>query len=238
MALNNPAAITADLVATKSRQQQALWNPDVFPAFPSGLSAEGVALMPDQVKDRFGLVKEGLTSTAAGVYPVDPDDVKFAIREKFVAKDGTVAGVGKAFETPDWQAYIQRKRVADEYAQFRQFVYSQVDMTTPAKRIWWETRFPQEIQAFKYGQQLQLADMVRTANLQIDGVQSEEDLYFLFKQAKGYNYDIPYDYAAQGVPNEAKGLLNLDDSFWKYWTTGGQAGLGVPLKYGMPMAKK
>lgn len=227
-----PAQYNADLLATRAPMQQAI-DKSVIPIVPSGMSEAAFGQVPDSQVLRMATINDQLASTAGDFTSVDPLDAKYEIRRKLVdPATGIVPGVGMAYDSPEFQAYVKRKMMTETLAQFKTFLFNQMDLSEPAKRAYWERLYPEYVEEYKKGMAMQVADMGRTALLQMNGVQNEDDMWFLFKKSHGYQWNIPTNWTN---PNQAKGLTNLDDRFWDYWT-GPAAQRGTrPLKYGMPI---
>lgn len=115
----------------------------------------------------------------------DPEDQKWAMREKIVQQDGTVANIGKAIAPSEYFDYAQRKENADLLFQFQQFVLQQVDLSTPEAANWWYTKFPW-IREAKLKELHQQADLQkRYAEIAITGPQNEEDFLLIWMRKNG-----------------------------------------------------
>jgi len=92
--------------------------------------------------------------------------------------------------------------------QFKNFIFQQINLTTPAARAWWEKRFPDYTQEYREGWAKRLKHMEKMGNMIINGVQSTGDLFYLFLTAKGLN---PVAYTYNGPPNasQVEQLFNM-----------------------------
>lgn len=178
-----------------------------LPAVPSGIRPEGQAYADGQLGDEFDSIRKYLNVLYPFTTP-DPEDGYWQRRSQVVDATGNVPGVGKAIVPPEYFDYTQRKLnqlVSDE---FKNFIFQQIDLTTPASREWWETRFPEYTKEFRQGWKKRLSHAAKMGDMIINGVQSTEDLFYLFITAKGLN---PVAYQYQGPPNasQVEQLFNM-----------------------------
>ena len=124
-------------------------------------------------------------------YPVrmlggDPDDAKWATRKSLVGDNGIVDGVGLAVAGPEYDDYVNRKRIETTGAEFKAWLTNNVDLSTPEKQEYYYNLFP-------FLRDDRLAEIDRQAALQkkmaeinIRGMQSEEDWFFVYGLQQGY----------------------------------------------------
>lgn len=116
----------------------------------------------------------------------DPDDSKWAMRKSIVGENGIVPGVGMAIAGPDYDSYVNRKRIELQDAEFKTWVTANVDLSSPEKQEYYYNLFP-------FIRDERLAEVDRQAFLQatearinITGPQSEEDWFFIYAKQQGY----------------------------------------------------
>lgn len=131
----------------------------------------------------------------------DPQDAYWQRRTSVVNREGTIPGVGKAIAPPEYFDYCQRKLNQNLSDQFKSFVFSQIKLDTPAAREYWESRFPEYTNEFRQGWQRRLGHMAKMGEMLINGVQSTDDLWYLFVTEKGLN---PVAFQYNGPPNSSQ----------------------------------
>lgn len=110
----------------------------------------------------------------------DPEDQKWALREKIVNQAGDVPNIGKAIAPEAYWDYAQRKENADLLFQFQQFVMQQADLSTPESANWWYTKFPwmRELRLQQIYQQSELQK--RFAEIAVTGPQNQDDFMLMW----------------------------------------------------------
>lgn len=129
-------------------------------------------------------------SGIAGKYPIqlgsaDPEDVRIALRQNVVKKDGQVEGMGIAIAGDREFDYLQRKKEDVFYSQFLAYINAQADLGNPASAAWWFERFPflkekrlEEINRESEKQK-------RLAQIQVTGPQNEDDFFLMYMLQQG-----------------------------------------------------
>lgn len=91
-----------------------------------------------------------------------------------------------AIAGPDYDAYVDRKRVETTGAEFKAWLTNNVDLSTPEKQEYYYNMFP-------FLRDDRLAEIDRQAALQkkmaeinVRGLQSEEDWFFVYGLQQGY----------------------------------------------------
>lgn len=177
-----------------------------LPVVPSGLNAD----VPGPISGTLGEDLEQVQQYLNVLYPFttpDPQDAYWQRRSEVVDGHGFVPGTGKAIVPPEYFDYVQRKSnqlMADE---FKKFIFQQIDLTTPAAREWWETRFPEYTREFREGWNKRIGHMARMGNMIINGVQSTDDLFYLFITSKGLN-PVAYQYSGPPKANQVAAMFN------------------------------
>lgn len=131
------------------------------------------------------------TGSIQSQYPVrmlggQPDDTKWATRKALVNAQGVVPGIGMAIAGPDYDDYANRKRIEVTGAEFKAWLTNNVDLSTPEKQEYYFNMFP-------FLRDDRLAEVDRQAALQkkmaeinIRGVHSEDDFFFVYALQQGY----------------------------------------------------
>lgn len=155
----------------------------------------------DKVHERFDDV---LVKTAKDINKMspftsaDPQDAKFAMMTQLIDEnEGVIPGIGKAFVPVEYFDYCARKVAQSQNDAFKRFIFQQIDLTTPAKREWWESRFPEYVNEYRRAWAMETQYNAQIQWVQINGVQDINDLWFLFCRANGLDkFASAYD----GVP--------------------------------------
>lgn len=148
-----------------------------------------------KVEDRAGTVK-----FASRLATPDSEDWKWNFRQAQIDKStgATKAGIAEAPE--EFFDYLERKKDTELYAQYQAWAIKQADMSTPESRAYWN-----KILSWVANKREALVDeqadiQKRLAKLKIHGIQSEDDMMFIFA-------------LNQGMINVAdKALYKLDDA--------------------------
>jgi hypothetical protein len=205
------AALNASASATNAMNLQAIQvrgegtSPSPLPAIPSGVNQVGAAAITDPLTADLVQVQKYLNVLYPFTTP-DPQDAYWQRRSEVVDGHGFVPGTGKAIVPPEYFDYVQRKSnqlMADE---FKKFIFQQIDLTTPAAREWWETRFPEYTREFREGWNKRIGHMARMGNMIINGVQSTDDLFYLFITSKGLN-PVAYQYSGPPKANQVAAMF-------------------------------
>lgn len=109
------------------------------------------------------------------------------------AESGSLPKLGKVFVPEQFWAYAQQKQEQAFQEDFNRFVFSQVDVTTPEGRAYWEKKFPGYTDQVYKAWQIKMMTQAKLAEIQIKGFQNEGDLWFAFQYQNGYfdRYLIP-----------------------------------------------
>lgn len=142
-----------------------------------------------------------------------PDDFRFYLNSEIVGTDGIVPNIGKALvgsDHPFWE-YAAKKEALILQEDYEMFKLSQIDLTTPEARQFWETRHPQLTNKLREGLRKQRLERAKLEDIGAFGVQSEKDLWLLYKKERGFDNGIlglgmPYLYG--GVKERPLGFDN------------------------------
>lgn len=173
-----------------------------LPVAPSGVNTyiDNLPYHVGNLPENFEEIRKYLNILYPFTTP-DPQDAYWQRRTSVVNREGTVPGVGKAIVPPEYFDYCQRKLNQNLSDQFKSFVFSQIKLDTPAAREYWESRFPEYTNEFRQGWQRRLGHMAKMGEMLINGVQSTEDLWYLFVTEKGLN---PVAFQYNGPPNASQ----------------------------------
>lgn len=124
----------------------------------------------------------------ANMTHADPMDDTYQLVKKYVAP-GTdvVPGIGKVWLQPEFWDYAARKRDEELRSQFEVFKMNQVDVKNPAARAYWEKKDPEMLEKIRQGYEDKMATQARMARIELYGVQSEDDMMFMFLQSEDGN---------------------------------------------------
>jgi hypothetical protein len=101
-------------------------------------------------------------------------------------ESGVMPNIGKVFLPEEFWAYAQAKQEQGFQEDFNRFVFSQVDVTTPQGRAWWEKKYPGYTQRVYDAYSLKMQIQAKIAEIQIKGFQSEGDLWFAYLYQNKY----------------------------------------------------
>lgn len=119
----------------------------------------------------------------------DPDDEKYALRQKIVGAgrgdSAVVPGVGQAIAGEEFFDYAKRKMDQDTSFQFQTWIMEQAELDAPEKAAWWFSKFPwmRDLRYQYIDQQAELQK--KMAKIAVSGAQSEEDFLILFMNERG-----------------------------------------------------
>lgn len=118
-----------------------------------------------------------------------PEDFQMFLQSQMVDPNGIVPGVGKVLvgsDHPfwDWAAKKEALRMQEEYEAFK---YSQIDLSTPESRQFWESRHPELVRKLREGQRKDRIAKATLEDIGLFGVQDEKDLWVLFEKEKGFS---------------------------------------------------
>lgn len=131
--------------------------------------------------------------------PYTPDDIKYRNRSQVLNEGApagnpaqnnpygavSVKGVGVSLADSAFFAYAEQKREAEQWSEFQQFIYSQVDFSTPAKRAWWEKKFPEYAQKAYANLEKQKQLELELDSIRIRGYKNMDDMWLKFLYDKG-----------------------------------------------------
>lgn len=114
----------------------------------------------------------------------DPEDQKWALREKVMSEaataNGVLQGVGQVIADDSFFDYAKRKKDQEVLYDFYRFVMSNANLATPEAAQWWFGKFPwmRDMRLAEIDKQAELQKML--ARIQVTGPESEDDFMLLF----------------------------------------------------------
>lgn len=192
--------VNAATTTLGTNQKATQFAESPLPVIPSGIAHPSPILESGTLPENFREIQKYLNILYPFTTP-DPEDAYWQRRSQVVNASGDVEGVGKAIVPPEYFDYAQRKLNQTVSDQFKNFVFQQIDLSTPAAREYWESHFPEYTREFREGWKKRLGHMAKMGDMIINGVQSTEDLFYLFITEKGLN---PVAFQYTGPPNQSQ----------------------------------
>lgn len=132
--------------------------------------------------------RQGL-QTLGGYTTADPYDEMVELM-KSVGMDsetGIIPGLGKVYVPPDhpYWSYAARKHALQFEQDFKDFMISQIDLTKPESRAYWEARFPQLTNMLRDGLRKNRLLRAQMEDIGLYGVQNIQDMWLLYMKEKG-----------------------------------------------------
>lgn len=162
-----------------------------LPLLPSGLQNN----LTNNVLADILRQSQVLTGYYGDVESPDPEDEKYAMMRRLVQEwraggaagvfSAGVEGVGVNFIQPEFWAYMQRKNDMALNTYFKLWLFQQMDMAAPEDRKWWDEHYPEFKKQLKIGKKKMMKVFSKVADIRINGVQSEEDLRYLWMASQG-----------------------------------------------------
>jgi hypothetical protein len=166
-------------------------------------------VVPDQSKSVFSRWPTLLAST-------DKDDAIYELQQKLTDQSGVVPNIGQAIVDKDFFEYQRRKSEQAELARFKVWFYKQMDLSTPEKRNFWETKFPEVFDDRKKLMEQQFDVAKRMALINIFGPRTMDDFVFMYLVQEG-KIEIPkgaiFDPASHPYDNFQRGFFNIKNLF-------------------------
>lgn len=129
--------------------------------------------------------RQGL-QTFGGFTTADPYDEVMLLMRSVVNNEGIIPGVGKVYlpeDSPFWE-YVARKKAMSFHDDYKKFIFSQIDLSSPERRAYWEARFPEYTNSLREGLRKQRALRARMEDIGMYGVQNETDMWLLYMKEK------------------------------------------------------
>lgn len=123
------------------------------------------------------------TQFAARLATPDPEDSKWFFRNSKITDGKTPAGL--AIAPNEFFDYLERKKDSELYAQYQAWAINQSDMSTPEARAYWNKILGWVAEKRDSLVEEQANIQKKIAKLKIHGIQSEEDMMFLFALNNG-----------------------------------------------------
>lgn len=138
-----------------------------------------------------GQVMEDRQGTVASKFPSvieqgDPRDRAYALRKQMMGNGDFVPGMGKVMAGPADFEYVRKKADDVTEADFKAWFLSQMDLSTPEKQAYWQSRFGDVFAEKKMLLEKQLDLHKQLAMIRMMGAQSKEDYYLLWAIKRGY----------------------------------------------------
>jgi hypothetical protein len=99
---------------------------------------------------------------------------------------GTLPNLGKVILPESFWGWAKAKQEQAFQEDFNRFVFSQVNVSTPEARAYWEKKFPGYTQQVYDAWALKMQVEAKMAEIQIKGYQNEMDLWFAYQYQNGY----------------------------------------------------
>lgn len=212
-------------IAKRTHFDKAATNDNMIPVYPSGYKTEE----DDSVLSHELYYNSSAMRTLTPFSSADPQDAYWALRSKYITDNGSVPNIGQAIAPEQAIDYKIRKYDQMLEDQFKSFIFQQIKLDEPAQRQYWEEHFPEYTQEIQNAWELELEYQKRLGLIQIKGVQSMEDMWFLFCREKGL------DNFASKYTGVAPSATAIPDKFALpvQYPGPATAGDGIPLNHGM-----
>lgn len=99
---------------------------------------------------------------------------------------GVMPKLGKVWLPDEFWVWARQKQEQAFQEDFNRFVFSQVDVSTPQGRAYWEKKFPGYTQQVYDAWSIKMQTQAKIAEIQIKGFQNESDLWFAYLYQNGY----------------------------------------------------
>jgi len=138
-----------------------------------------------------GQVMQDRAGTVASQFPSvieqgDPRDRSYALRKQMMGNGDFVPGMGKVMATSSDFEYVRKKADDVTEADFKAWFLAQMDLSTPEKQAYWQSRFGDVFAEKKMLLEKQLDLHKQLAMIRMMGAQSKEDYYLLWAIKRGY----------------------------------------------------
>jgi hypothetical protein len=101
-------------------------------------------------------------------------------------ESGSLPKLGKVFVPEQFWDYAKKKQEQAFQEDFNRFVFSQVDVTTPQGRAYWEKKHPEYTQKVYQAYATKMQIEAKMAEIQIKGFHTEGDLWFAYMYQNKY----------------------------------------------------
>lgn len=120
----------------------------------------------------------------------DPRDEKYALRGKLLSNTGAagpyIPGVGLMMADQSDVEYFHKKALDVQEADFKAWFLAQMDLSTPEKQAYWQSKFPDVFQEKQRLMEKQLDIQLKLAKMRIFGPQNKDDYMLLWGIQRGY----------------------------------------------------
>jgi len=182
-----------------------------------------------------GQVMPDRQNTIASQFPSvieqgDPRDRSYALRATMTGPNGAVPGMGMAQVSQSDFEYVRKKADDVTEADFKAWFLAQMDLSTPEKQAYWQSRFGDVFAEKKMLLEKQLDIHKQLAMIRMMGAQTKEDYMLLWAIKRGY-IKIPKGPIFEPSKLESvpfhRGLFNIKKLFPMDGEATGSAGIGA-----------
>ena len=168
-----------------------------------------------------GQVMEDRSGTVASRFPAliekgDPRDRDYALRKTVINDRGEIPGLGKMMADHSDVEYLRKKADDANEADFKAWFLAQMDLSSPEKQAYWQSKFGDVFAERKslLNQQLELQKQL--ALIRIMGPQTKDDYLLLWSIERGF-IEVPKGaiFDPNNVPQIPfhRGLFNVKKLF-------------------------
>lgn len=151
----------------------------------------------------------GFASFPARLFTTDPRDHKMALMKASVNDQGVVPKVGLNMVGPDYWDYLEKKSQMMQYADFKNWLLSDVITTsTPEAQAYWRSKFPELFEEKLNILKEQLDRSARLQKIAVLGPSDMEDFILLYMIKRG-QIQLP-----KGTPWTKEFIPSIDHSNW------------------------
>lgn len=168
-----------------------------------------------------GQVMEDRQGTVASKFPSliekgDPRDRDYALRRELINARGEIPGLGKMMADHSDIEYARKKADDATEADFKAWFLAQMDLSTPEKQAYWQSKFGNVFEEKKKLLMSQLELQKQLAMIRLLGAQTIEDYYLLYCIKRGY-IEVPKGpiFEPSSIPQIPfhRGLFNVKKLF-------------------------
>lgn len=142
---------------------------------------------------RYALPQSSQTVTfPSPLIPYDQDEVYWRNRQQVLTQatrnqtnKSIIPGAGKVYLDSKYWEFAQKEREKEVARMFEEFVYSQINLSTPEKRQYWESRFPEYTENAYRSIEKQKELELKLSKIAIRGFKTRDDFLLKFMYDKG-----------------------------------------------------
>jgi hypothetical protein len=153
--------------------------------------------------------KGGFASFPARLFTTDSRDHKMALMKASVDEAGVVPNIGLNMVGPDYWDYLEKKSQMMQYADFKNWLLSDVITTsTPEAQAYWRSKFPELFEEKLNILKEQLDRSARLQKIAVLGPSDMEDFVLLYMIKRG-QIQLP-----TGTPWTKEFIPSIDSASW------------------------